>query len=416
MLRKSKIYLIVFGLISVLLLLNACENDYPESIWDPNYKSKPDPQISNVQPEQNAFAGIDQITIIGQNFSAVMEENLVYFDGIIAPMISASATELVVKAPNVVSDSILVQVSVQGAVLFGEYFPYPLQSAIYIVGDFDKNDDAYAIEYNPADSSFYVSLLKDNKGVKSKIVRIGPDNERYDYSRTLLDKASAMKFGPDGSIFYANALNVLCRIPPGGEDPATAGQIFSILPDAVFDLDFDENNNLLCAGSGGSIYRVKSDDGGNILTVASYESVNIRALRVYDGYVYVAGKYSGTDPTVPTQAIWRNQITFADGELGPNEVYCDWEAGPYPTDITTLTFSSDGKAYMGTSGAEVIVILESDGNIAPLYPGVLSPVTYYLTWSDGIFLYVNRRSSLPEEKAILKINVLEEGAPYYGRQ
>jgi hypothetical protein len=417
MLRSSKYCFFVFGFMAIILLVNGCENDYPDSLWDPNYKTKPDPQISNVEPEQNAFAGIDEITIIGQNFASVMDENQVYFDGILAQILSSSATELIVKAPNVVSDSILVQVSVQGAVLFGEYFPYPLLSALYIVGDFDKNDDAYAIEYNPADSSLYVSLLQDNKGGKNKIVRISPDNERHDYSKSLLDKASGMKFSPDGSIFYANAINVLCRIPPGGENPATAGQIHSILTDAVYDLDLDENSNIFAAGSGSVIYRIKSDDGSNVLTAATYESVNFKAVRVYDGYVYVAGKYSGTDPMIPAQAIWRNQITSADGDLGLNELYYDWATGPYSTStITTLTFSSDGDAYIGSTGKEVIVILEPDGTIEPLYPGVLLPESYYLTWGDGIFLYANRRSSVPEDKAILMINVLEEGAPYYGRQ
>jgi hypothetical protein len=409
--------MLVMGLIAAFLLINGCENDYPESIWDPNYKSKPDPQITNVEPEENAFAGIDEITITGQNFSTVMQENLVYFDGVPADMISATTTELVVKAPNVVSDSILVQVSVQGAVLFAEYFPYPLQSAINTVGDFDKNDDAYAIEYNPSDTSLYVSLLQDNKGGKNKIVRIDSKNERHDYSKTLLDKASAMRFGPDGSIFYLNALNVLCRVPPGGEDPATAGQIFTILPDAAYDLDLDADENIYCGGSGGAIYRVKANDGSNLQTVATYESVNIRAVRVYHGYLYVAGVYQGDDPLVPEQAIWRNEITSSGGQLGENELYYDWSLGPYPTsDITTLTFSLDGDAYIGSSGAEVIVVLTPDGSIEPLYPGVLEPITYYLTWSDGIFIYCNRRSSVPEDKAILMINVLKEGAPYYGRQ
>jgi len=417
MLRISKLYLFVFGLIAVIILVNGCENDYPDSLWDPNYERKPDPQISNVEPEQNAFAGIDEIRIIGQNFSTVIEENQVHFNGVLAEILSTSATELVVKAPNVVSDSILVQVSVRGAVLFGEYFPYPLQSAIFMVGDFDKNDDAYAIEYNPADSSLYLSLLKDNKGVGNIIVRVTPDNERHNYSRTFLDKASAMRFGPDGSLFYVNAVQVLLRIPPGGEDPATAGQIFAILPNSVSDLDFDSNNNIYCGGTGKAIYRVKSDDAANITTPAVYDSINIRAVRVYDGYLYVAGKFTGNNPANPDQAIWRNEITSTDGELGPNELYYDWDISPYPlSTITTLTFSGDGDAYVGTTGEEVIVILHPDGTTEPLYPGVLSPESYYLTWGDGIFLYANRRSTVPEDKAILMINVLKEGAPYYGRQ
>jgi hypothetical protein len=162
---------------------------------------------------------------------------------------------------------------------------------------------------------------------------------------------------------------------------------------------------------------VKHDDGTNITTPATYDSINIRAVRVYEGYLYVAGKFTGNNPAIPAQAIWRNEITSADGDLGPNEVYYNWETGPYPnSDITTITFSSDGDAYIGTDGEEVIVILNPDGSIEPLYPGVLFPETYYLTWSDGIFLYANRRSSTPKDKAILMINVLKEGAPYYGRQ
>ena len=415
--RKTMWSCLISGLFIFTIVFNSCENEYPPSIWDPNYSRNPDPVITTVLPAQDAFAGIDEITISGQNFSSVLEENLVYFDGVLSENISATPEQLVVKAPNLVSDSILIQIAVRGAVEFAEFKPYSLQSAILIVGDFNENDDAYAIEYNPADTSLYVSLIQDNKGGKNKIVRISADNERHDYSKTLLDKASAMRFGPDGSLFYLNALNVLCRVPPGGEDPATAAQIFAILPDAAYDLDLDGDNNIYCAGSGSDIYRIKSDDGGNILTAATYESVNIRAVRVYDGYVYVAGKYSGTDPTVPAQGIWRNEITSADGELGDNEVYYDWADAGYPnSEINTLTFSLDGNAYIGTNGEEVIVVLEPGGTIAPLYPGVLSPRTYYLTWSDDIFLYSNRRGLTAEEREILKINVLEEGAPYYGRQ
>jgi len=416
MLRISKFYLFVFGLIVIAFFINGCENDYPDSIWDPNYKSKPDPQIANVLPEQNAFAGIDEITIIGQNFSTVVDENQVFFNGTVAEKISVSTTELVVKAPNVVSDSILVQVSVQGAVLFGEYFPYPLQSAINIVGDFDKNDDAYAIEFNPSDTSLYISLLKDNTGASNKIVRVSSNNERHDYSKTFLDKASAMRFGPDGSLFYVNAVQVLLRISPGGDDPATSDQIFAILPGAVSDLDFDSNNNIFCGGTGKAVYRVKANDAATT-TAATYELINITAVRVYDGYLYVVGTYTGDDSDIPTKAIWRNEITSADGELGANEVYYNWDTGPYPlSNIKTITFSSDGDAYIGTTGDEAIVILHQDGSVEPLYPGVISPETYYLTWGDGVFLYANRRSTVPDDKAILMINVLKEGAPYYGRQ
>jgi hypothetical protein len=414
--RKTNWSYLIVGFFIFAVLFNSCENEYPPSIWDPNYSSKPDPVITSIEPVQNAFAGIDEITISGENFSSVMEENLVYFDGVLTENISASPEQLVVKAPNMVSDSILIQIAVRGAISFAEYKPYSLQSAISIVGDFTANDDAYAIEYSPLDTSLYVSLLKDNQGERNKIIRIDANNERHDYSKTLLDKASAMRLGPDGSIFYLNRQNVLCRVPPGGEDPATIAQLFTLLPDGAVDLDLDPDNNIFCAGPAGDIYRVKVDDASNVITAATYESFDIRALRVYDGYVYVAGDYSGDDPAVPTKAIWKNEILSTDGDLGENELVYDWSAGPYAnSSITTLTFSAGGAAYIGITGAEVIVILDTDGSVEPLYPGVLEPSTYYLTWSDGIYLYCNRRGSAAEDNAILKINVLEEGAPYYGR-
>ncbi|MDQ7053704.1 MAG: hypothetical protein Q9P14_12730 [candidate division KSB1 bacterium] len=96
-----------------------------------------------------------------------------------------------------------------GAILFAEWYPYKLEPAAIEWGDFDKFDDAYAIACDK-DENLYVSL----KG--RKIVKVTPDGERQDYTTSLADKASGMKIGPDGSIYYVNILPFMFKISPQG--------------------------------------------------------------------------------------------------------------------------------------------------------------------------------------------------------
>ncbi|MFQ6676543.1 MAG: IPT/TIG domain-containing protein, partial [Fidelibacterota bacterium] len=378
------------------------EARYPESIWDPDDTGKPSPSILRVEPEEGGLAGVSEITITGENFSPVPEENTVYFDGTSAELLSASETALVVRAPDVSGDSLTIKVAVAGAFLFAEFHPYKLEPAVIEYGEFGDFDNAFAIECD-SDENVYVSLAG------RKIVRVSPDGEKSEYAKTTFDKASSMKFGPDGAIYYVNLLQYVARVDPGGGSDA----IFTTLPGGVYDLDFDSLGNLYAGGSGNAIYRIRLD--GTSQTSAEYPSIDIRAVRVFGGYLYVGGKYTGEDTTEVQEGVWRNPIISENGDLGESELVLDWgayvgKAGPR---IASITFGADGDMYIGADGGDAITVLHKDGTLEPLYPAVLFPPTYAMSWGEGEYLYVNRRGT--ENRRILRVTMRKLGAPYYGR-
>ncbi|RMF63236.1 MAG: hypothetical protein D6743_11025 [Calditrichaeota bacterium] len=397
MLPLKRFWAMVIVLTAPAWLLT-CGKEPTSSIWNPQWQGRPDPVISRVEPAEGAFAGIGLVTLYGENFSSDAAENHVYFDGVSAEILSASTTSVQVKAPNITGDSVRIKLRVDGAILFAEWYPYRLEPAAIEWGDFDQFDDAYAIACDK-DENVYVSL----KG--KKIVRVTPDGERQEYATSLADKASGMKIGPDGSIYYVNILPFMFRIPPQGNDG-----LFARLPGGAFDLDFGPNGNIYCGGSGKALYRVKTDGSSEV--AADYGNVTIRTVRVFNGYVYVGGK----DGDTGQHNVWRNQILSAT-ELGPKELYFEWsnKIGAH-ADLLSLTFAEDGDMYVGTNAPEAIFVVHPDGSFEPLYPGVIEPETYAMTWGNGPYLYVNRRSVDPKKKKIIRINMLKNGAPYFGRK
>jgi len=388
-----------------LIFFITCEKEKPQGLYDPDYASNPVPVITSIDPPESALAGIVEITISGNNFSPRVDENLVYFNKTRADVLEASPTQLVVQSPNLVSDSIMIKVAVQGSVHFSELMPYKLIEGVGIHGELTDFDEPYGIACD-RDENLYVSLAG------KKIIRIAPDGTQEDYTTTLVDKASAMKMGPGGTIYYVNVLKYMFRIPPGGG----TNEFFATLPGGVYDLDFDANGNIFCGGGGNAIYCVKSD--GSSQTVADYASIYIRAVRVFNDFIYVAGEYLGADVNQVKEGVWRNKILNPAGELDSNELVFDWgkhfDATQYH--IASMTFAADGDLYVGTNAPEVIIVVHPDASYESLYPGVLEPETYALCWGTKEYLYVNRRGDEPGKKRIIRINMLKAGAPYYGRQ
>ena len=60
------------------LALAACDTE-STSLYDPDEPLLPDPSVAEISPTGSALAGIDVLTITGQNFSETPENNLVYF-------------------------------------------------------------------------------------------------------------------------------------------------------------------------------------------------------------------------------------------------------------------------------------------------------------------------------------------------
>ncbi len=396
--RDSRLLAILaLGLLAALLV--GCENEYPESLYDPNFKGRPTPVITAVIPPDSALAGIGQIIIKGHNFSPVLEENFVYFGKTAAQLLAADSTELGVKTPNVTGESLDLKVAVHGALLFSNVVKYKLLTAIWDWGTFLAADDPWAITCD-ADENLYVDLTSRN------VDRVSRDNVRTTYGTVPFVKGTGMKMGPGGYLYVARTTAALYRIPPGGG----AATKWVDAPGKVYDFDFAPTGSMYAGGDGDNLYLIKPDGTGS--KVANYRKVYIRTVRVFDGYVYVGGRDS-----TGAQYIWRNQI-LAGEQLGPNEVYFAWSSRVDPTSqVYSLTFAQDGDMYVGTDNAAGIMIVHPNGSFEPLYEGLLKPYVFSLAWGTGTYLYANQRNDVdPAQKRMIKINVLKPGAPYYGRQ
>ena len=96
------------------------ENNYPDSIYDPDDLGKPSPIITSIEPDSGkVFSGIDTVWINGSNFSNVISENSVFFSGEPALIVSATETQLIVIARPVSGLDVFIQVAVEGAFNYG---------------------------------------------------------------------------------------------------------------------------------------------------------------------------------------------------------------------------------------------------------------------------------------------------------
>lgn len=404
---------IIFNII--IFFLWGCTNDTStQSIWNPSASTpKPNPTIESIGPDGIVFAGVDVITIKGTNFSSNIAENEVYFNGEKGTIKSATPTEIkVVSPPSIIGDSIKVQVRVMGALLYASwhdqfYIPYKLSLVASKFSDYDQNDDIFGLAID-RDGNIYASMTKDAVGNLKVIHKITPDGQHQVYAKTSFNKASQMKIGPGGDLYYVNVLNYMFIVP---KDAGT-DKIYAILPGGVFDLDFNSNGDIYCGGSGQAVYRIKPDK--SVSTVADYTDINIRAIRVFNNYVYIAGTYSGSDSSVPVEGIWRNKIN-TDGRLATKELVFNW-SDKFSGSILSLAFSEDGDMYVGTNSTEAIVVVHNNSSYETLYPGVLYPETYSMSWGNGVYLYIVRRNSDEKLRNIMKVNLRKNTAPYYGRK
>lgn len=388
---------LIFLLLSwLMILIIGCEADNPPSIFDPNATGQPAPTITQIMPADSTLAGIGEITLKGTNFSPVPEENLVFFNKDKVSLISASETQLVLNSPNSPSDAIEIKIAKQGAYLFSNVMNYKLKQALWEYAGYGEYDDPYGIACDQNDN-LYVSLAT------RKVEKVTPDGVRQDFGTTSFLKAQAMRVGPDDNLYLSRLTTALYRIPL-----ATGGTTakWTDAPGKIWDLDFSPSGMLYAGGDNNDLYRIKPDGSG--AAVAAYPSVYIKAIKVYNGYVYVAGN----DKSANHQYVWRNQI-ISDDQLGEREIYFDWSTKVDPnSEVSSITFAADGDLYIGTNAAAAIMVVHLDGSIEPLYPGVIEPTSYAMAWGPGQYLYVNRRNDLdPTKKRMIKLFMQKYGAP-----
>ena len=408
--RPMKLTKVLLSICQIkFLLLMSCSEDPADSLFDPNRQTGQQPVVASLAPPDSALAGVGQIIVNGQNFSANPQENLVFFDEVITEVLSASHERLTIRTPQVLGDSIQLRIAVQGADLFSEPVIYKLVPA---VSNFSKIFDG-AIAYGIAsDFSGNVYYFINSESFGPQIFKADPSGEAELFATPNILKANAMKMGPGDTLYVVPSGRVrkISTFAPDGTEST-----YTTLPIAPQDLDFDIDGNIWIVGSS-DLARVKSDRSSQIMATVSING--LLTVRVFDNHIYVGGRDSQSDE----KKIWRYEIR--GDNLGAQQVVLDVTSAAWLEGATvqTFTFSENGDIVLGTTHPEGLFIInanETDGH--PLYPGLLKSEIYAMTWAEENTLYAIRQrqseagSGTLDFSQIFKVTMTSNGSPYYGR-
>ena len=401
-LKNSKIIL------SFIIFLISCEEpNKSDSIWDENDIGSSTPVISTVMPSQNAFAGIDTILISGSNFSEKITENHVYFNGIPGTILSSTASSMVVITPNLVSDSVKITVSVQGAFIFGEYVNlYSLTAAVVEYGPFDQFTDIYSLDLDRQENL----LVSMDASPDAQFWQVNTQQDSSVWSSALV-KASGMKLGPNGSVYFVNYQRFLYRDEQG--TPKENSEIFKRLNGNATDLDFDEYGNLYLGGTGSTIdvVDVDNEDGltDGVIEAIDLDTLDVIALKVHEQFLYML-----TTNVSSNQIVYRAPILDNTGSLGELEIVFDWstytnrEASAF-----CMTLNESGDLFIGSNWEIQPLTIVQNGVASGFYNSILSEPINYMAWGNERYLYALSRGE--DSRKILRVDTRMMGSEYYGR-
>ncbi len=417
----KKFYNIFYSAIIILLITIAgCKEEPTPSLFSdvPTGPIGATPAITSISPSDSALAGLDQLTITGANFSSDASQDIVYFNNRQVNIISATSTTILIKAPNLLSDTARYEIgnfriSTLNAELFSNQVNYKLKPAAFQFFAFTTFQKPYDFVIDPS-RNIFVSLTNElnvGQGVKE----ITADGTLLDYAPKLSETYwTSMRFGPGGIIITVRQDNAraLFQIPAGGGTPST----YVVISDSkakIASIDYDAANNLWAGGNNSSIYKIKPDN-----SIVSYPFTgNITAMRFFNGGLYCAVK---TD----SSTVIQNLPIDGNGDLGSPAAYYDYSKNYGSQNVNAIEFATDGTMYLATNNVNSpIVVVNSNLSGEILFPGTLAKApALFLYWDQAGYLYYTRGQIVDPNtgtttisQTILRLTVAKQGAPYYGQ-
>jgi len=398
--NEKSFYTVVFFLILISLLsIVNCEYDTPSDIYP--ITGAPDPAITRVEPD-SAVNGITEVKIVGQNFSTQVEKNFVYFGTTAGAITNATSNELTVARPLLVSGNMMLKVVVRDAFQVSEFGPIKMELGLVQLANLGRIANSIAVD---SAENLYADI--DNV-----VYKITPGGELSAIA-TIDFISSEMRIGAGGDLFIQKRDNRdLYRIPITG---GTAER-FTRIRKRVSKFDFDESGYIYSVGGKYGLF-VTTPDGVTSTQIEGYENFyTVNAVRVYNGYLYIAADTVTNDPAYGFSKIYKFAL-LGQGVLGEKLEVFNWaNAGSHSESIINdITFSRDGDLYVATDHANPIVIIHPNGSTEALYEGLLASPLTRICWGNGNYLYINWAGRTDEESGIYRIIMGKSGALYYGR-
>ena len=380
---------------AALLLASGCDFGPAASLHDPDRPSSPDPVIDSVTPADLALAGVDIVTIAGQNFSDDISGNLVYFGQSRGTVLEASPTQLSVLPPNTPMQNLLLRVSVIGAENFSNSVTYTLDAAAASFGSILSFEDVFSITTDLA-GQVYISLISDARPVG--IERLDTEGTRSRFAESGFGWAD-LAFGPDGQLYTVRAVRAVFRFTEGSSQ-----MTWVVIPDVTVKLTaiaVDASGVVWVAGDNAHIYSLSPDKS---VQMHAFEA-NIRDLALSDDYLYAVGVQQDR------HAVWRFALG-AGSQLGPAEEILDI-TGHGGSQGLSVAVATSGHVYVGTDALDPVILVDPNGTAEPLYPGILTSPASKMAWGPSGYLYVVRDRTESLDPTITRVNTRREGVRFF---
>jgi len=395
---------ILFALMAVLLVLAGCEYEVAKPQWEQDHENPPVPVITEMDPAEGAIAGVNAITLIGENFADSLQRNHVYFNNVEAEIIEASSASITVRRPNLESDSSVVNSSVKlvsyDALLVAAYSdPYPVFSVTEQYGNFIENLTLAAITTDQ-DSNLYVV-----ETTSRNIYKITPDEEK-----SLVGVAGGtvydLKMSPSGKLILLFNNKEIHQVDP--DAVVDTAVVWTGVKKRVKYGDFNESGNFYAASKSSDLICVKPDLTSRQL--GFYSSDEIFCVRVLDNDVYVLVKLKNGEPEL---GIWKHEILDADGNLGEGQLVLDWaETGDFAdVDPTGFDIDAESNIYIAADREEnPLMVRYTNGDLDTYYKDIIPGPAKQIIWSTGTHLFMILDG---DEKNVLRIDMGVQGAPNF---
>jgi hypothetical protein len=385
---------------AVLFLLLGCEYDGPKALYDESRPETVKPMITQMTPAEG-MAGVQYLTLTGENFSGNPANNLVYIDGYQCEITANSQTSITVRRPDRYGDSCQVKIVNTETIEFGIFEPYRIEQAYASIGGFPQTTELLAMTVD-RDENVYVF-----QKTPRTMYKVSPDGSKTELGTSSKAVTDAVP-GPNGKIILLmNHANIQAMNPSDGSEELWV----TVTNKKVQYGDFDANGCFYAGGSNTDLIVVKPDL--SFAASGQYPKANINAIRVFDGNLYILAEdlTANADPRI---AIWKHAILDAAGTLGEKTVFLDPAlTGAYADSVFhDIEFSAAGGLFVGTANLQPVLRVAPDLSSELYYKNLLPSAARQLVWGNGDFLYLLRAGGKWD---LIRIDTGEPGAPHHGR-